>query len=256
LSSLPESIRQLVNLTRLRLNHNNFTIFPKEICQLTNLESLVFYNNNLTNIPKEIGNLTRLESLELQFNKLIDLPEEIGELTNLTYLNLENNNLSNLPKINNLVNLEELHLAENPWTQKIKYDNFPRLSQYSKDRLYELNEEIRLEAPIRRGKTIDLLLQAKQKEIPIQLKNGKISGDAKNYYVLNENNLNSDIMGFLGYEDAKNPKPPARDTYINNAINKAKAESSSDAKGGKRSRKTVRRSVRRTRRSTRRRNKK
>ena len=186
--------------------------------------------------------------LDLDNNKLIDLPEEISKLTNLRILSLSNNRLSNLPKtINKMVNLRELFLDGNPWSKEIEYDDLPNLSGYCKDRLDELNEEISVEAPIRRKETTDLLLQAKQREIPVRLKNGKISGDARNYYELNEEILNSDIMGFLGHSTT-NPNPPSPDTFINNAINKANTKSSSsDAKGGRRrkTRKTVRKTVRR-----------
>jgi hypothetical protein len=65
-------------------------------------------------------------------------------------------------------------------------------------------------------------------------------------------------MGFLGYEDAKNPKPQTYEQIIGDANNNAKiASSSSDIKGGKRSRKTRKGRIRKSRKSkTRRRNKK
>ena len=90
----------------------------------------------------------------------------------------------------------------------------------------------------------------KMPEYNLWKKNGKISGDARNYYELNEEILNSDIMGFLGHSTT-NLNPPSSDTFINNAINNANAKSSSsDAKGGKRRtsrrRKTVRKTVRRS----------
>jgi leucine-rich repeat protein SHOC2 len=116
LTSLPESIGNLRNLSKLVLNNNQLTSLPESISNLTNLSELVL-NNNLTSLPESIGNLTNLSELVLNNNQLTSLPESIGNLTNLSELVLNNNQLTSLPEsIGNLRNLRELVLNDNQLT--------------------------------------------------------------------------------------------------------------------------------------------
>jgi hypothetical protein len=83
---------------------------PEFIGNLTNLTHLSLTNNGLSSIPEFIGNLTNLTHLSLAHNALQTLPETIGNLTNLTHLYLDNNHdLQIIPaSINDLINLKEL----------------------------------------------------------------------------------------------------------------------------------------------------
>ncbi|MDY7004722.1 MAG: leucine-rich repeat domain-containing protein, partial [Cyanobacteriota bacterium] len=115
LTTLPESISQLTNLTWLYLHGNKLTTLPESISQLTNLTWLYLHGNKLTTLPESITQLTNLTWLNLHNNQLTTLPESITQLTNLTQLNLHGNKLTTLPEsISQLTNLTRLDLSENP----------------------------------------------------------------------------------------------------------------------------------------------
>ena len=117
LTTLPEEIGLLTNLTRLRLRKNQLTELPAEIGCLTNLTGLSLAVNQLRALPAEIGRLTHLITLNLSQNQLTALPAEIGRLTNLTILNLSQNQLTALPaEIGLLTNLNRLSLDWNQLT--------------------------------------------------------------------------------------------------------------------------------------------
>ncbi len=117
LSSLPDSIGNLKNLTRLYLRYNKLTELPDSIGNLKGLQELSLWSNKLSSIPESIGVITNLQELSLSNNKLSSLPESIGNLTNLQTLDLAMNNLSSLPNsIGNLTNLTTLYLNNNQLT--------------------------------------------------------------------------------------------------------------------------------------------
>lgn len=66
--ALPAEVRQLKNLERLDLSHNNFTGVPAEVGQLAKLRQLDLSHNKLTGLPYELGNLKELEILDLTGN--------------------------------------------------------------------------------------------------------------------------------------------------------------------------------------------
>src|SRR5690606_18178168 len=114
LTTIPETIGNLTNLTELNLRHNQLTTLPETIGNLTNLMILTMDNNQLTTMPEAIGNLTNLTELILVNNQLTTLPATIGNLTNLIILNLDTNQLSTIPEtIGNLTNLTTLFLSQN-----------------------------------------------------------------------------------------------------------------------------------------------
>jgi len=115
LTSVPEEVWELTNLTILRLSENQLKSLPKEIERLTNLTTLYLYDNQLRSLPSEIGKLTNLTTLNLFNNQLVHLPKEIGFLTNLTFIHLSYNQLVHLPsEIERLTNLTTLYLYDNP----------------------------------------------------------------------------------------------------------------------------------------------
>jgi len=77
--------------TTLDLSGLQLTSVPEEVWELTNLTILRLSHNPLKSLPKEIERLTNLTTLYLSMNQLVSLPEEIGGLTNLTFLNLSYN---------------------------------------------------------------------------------------------------------------------------------------------------------------------
>ena len=97
LTTLPESISDMTQLSVLYANYNQLTQLPDNITNLENLFFLVLSFNEITSLPEEIGNLTNLYWLDMGYNELESLPESIGNLENLVYLWIFNNNLSTLP---------------------------------------------------------------------------------------------------------------------------------------------------------------
>ena len=119
LTNLPDSIGQLVKLTKLDISNNNFVKLPDSIGQLTNLTSLKITRNSLLiNLPDSIGQLINLTELRIDHNSLTKIPESIGQLTNLTKLEIWANRLTQLPNsIEKLVNLNQLCMGNNKLTQ-------------------------------------------------------------------------------------------------------------------------------------------
>ena len=99
LTSLPDTIGELVELRELNLHKNRLTTLPDSIGRLTNLRLLDLVNNKLTGIPTTIGNLNHLEELHLYHNQLASLPVEVGQLSELQKLDLEDNLLTSLPEV-------------------------------------------------------------------------------------------------------------------------------------------------------------
>ena len=97
LTTLPESINQMTQLSVLYANYNQLTELPSNITNLENLFFLVLSFNEITSLPEEIGNLANLYWLDMGYNELESLPQSIGNLENLVYLWIFNNNLSSVP---------------------------------------------------------------------------------------------------------------------------------------------------------------
>jgi internalin A len=117
LTTLPEAIAQLSNLSLLDLSDNQLTRLPEAIAQLSNLSGLDLSDNQLTTLPEAIAQLSNLTVLSLSDNQLTRLPEAIAQLSNLTVLYLSNNQLTTLPEaIAQLSNLRGLYLRNNQLT--------------------------------------------------------------------------------------------------------------------------------------------
>ena len=114
LTTLPESIDNLIHLKYLYIQHNNLTTLPESIGNLIHLQHLNIKHNNLTTLPESIGNLIHLRFLNIQYNNLTTLPESIGNLVNLTDLYIQHNKLTTLPEsFGNLINLKYLYFQHN-----------------------------------------------------------------------------------------------------------------------------------------------
>ncbi len=117
LTTLPDTIGELTQLTTLHLNGNHLTTLPDTIGELTQLTSLHLRYNHLTTLPDTIGELTQLTYLNLRYNQLTTLPDTIRQLTQLTTLDLQDNQLTTLPDtIGELTQLTTLHLTGNQLT--------------------------------------------------------------------------------------------------------------------------------------------
>lgn len=114
LSSLPESMSKLSNLTELNVSRNNLVSLPECIGTLSQLTKLNASNNSLVSLPKYIGTLSQLTKLDVSDNALKHLPEDIGTLSQLTELNVSYNSLTDLPEsIYTLSVLQKLNISSN-----------------------------------------------------------------------------------------------------------------------------------------------
>jgi len=59
LTTIPESVAQLVNLRKLDMRINKITIIPDWLAQLSDLEELNVYGNHITAIPDSLERLTK-----------------------------------------------------------------------------------------------------------------------------------------------------------------------------------------------------
>ncbi|MDP1723710.1 MAG: leucine-rich repeat domain-containing protein [Alphaproteobacteria bacterium] len=102
-------------LNKLNIFHNNLTSLPEAIGKLINLTALYLGGNNLTSLPEAIRKLINLRTLDLGGNELTSLPEAIEKLINLRGFNLLRNQLTSIPaSIKNISNLIVLNLLNNP----------------------------------------------------------------------------------------------------------------------------------------------
>lgn len=138
LSTLPQDLNLLSNLTHLDLEGNNFREIPVQLKNLTNLKSLILRRNQCENFPVLVSELKVLSLLdvsdneieripykltygfpELQIlhyarNNLQTVPEAVADLKSLTFLNLSGNKLQDLGSfISQLTNLQKLVLSYN-----------------------------------------------------------------------------------------------------------------------------------------------
>jgi internalin A len=117
LTSLPESLGKLTQLTILDVSDNELTVLPECLGQLTQLQSLDVMSNQLTELPESLGQLTQLQSLDVMDNQLTELPESLGQLTQLQRLAVSGNRLTELPEcLGRLTQLQSLRAARNQVT--------------------------------------------------------------------------------------------------------------------------------------------
>ncbi len=115
-------------MTELHLSSNQLTTLPDSLGQLTQLTNLDLSNNQLTALPTSLGQLTQLTELRLSYNQLATLPESFGQLKQLQLLILDNNILTTMPEvINQIVNLKGLELDGNQFIDLPKSLNLPNL---------------------------------------------------------------------------------------------------------------------------------
>ncbi|MBN4000763.1 COR domain-containing protein, partial [Nostoc sp. LPT] len=79
------------------LSGNQLTTLPEAIARLQQLTSLDLRDNQLTTLPEAIARLQQLTSLDLRDNQLTTLPEAIAHLEKLTSLNLRDNPIEKPP---------------------------------------------------------------------------------------------------------------------------------------------------------------
>lgn len=101
----------------LRLSNNRIETLPDSLCDLTQLTKLELDGNQIRALPVRLGDLATLTRLELRDNKLESLPDSIAQLILLTQLNCSNNSLTELPAtVSTMLRVEELRADSNRLT--------------------------------------------------------------------------------------------------------------------------------------------
>ncbi|MFD2865378.1 leucine-rich repeat domain-containing protein [Mucilaginibacter antarcticus] len=129
----------LAQLTGINLDQNEIRELPPELLLLPNLRKVSLLGNLIATIPKWIKSVKGLQEMDLSSNVLTELPAELSQLPNLrelilsgnhltaggleplfdmpwlTRLELHRNDISYIdPKVENLANLKELDIGNNP----------------------------------------------------------------------------------------------------------------------------------------------
>lgn len=114
---LPNSIKNLSNLTSFNISNCDRVEFDSLLIQLSYIETLneVWLNENkLYTIPQNIILLTQIEDLWLNDNYLHEIPQGVLRMNNLQYLGLFNNDIEPLNISNgDLPNLKNINLCYN-----------------------------------------------------------------------------------------------------------------------------------------------
>jgi len=110
-NGLDDNIFKLDKLNFLRISQAKLTSLPDTLGCLYNLTSLVLKGNSLTGIPTSLNNLTKLKLLDLSLNSLSSLPP-IPSLTELTTLNLSLNVFSGEFILEGIQNCQKLSLVD------------------------------------------------------------------------------------------------------------------------------------------------
>ncbi|GAM22002.1 hypothetical protein SAMD00019534_051770 [Acytostelium subglobosum LB1] len=115
MTDLPPSIKSLVKLHSLSLDHNQFGHISEHALQeLTRLAKLTISDNRLKCLPLSIRCLLSLIELNVAQNHLDALPDTLCHLASLKKLDISNNNIRRLPAdIGQLSKLAELQLYNN-----------------------------------------------------------------------------------------------------------------------------------------------
>ena len=104
----------LMDLRRLRLDHNRLSHLAPLFYTMKKLEYLNLSHNQLVAIEESIGQMKGLNELYLNVNKLTAIPDQICVLTNLTCLDMEYNRIAHLPlQLSQLKNLRRITLHSN-----------------------------------------------------------------------------------------------------------------------------------------------
>lgn len=111
---IPDSIKQLTNITKLNFESCNLSKLPDWIRNFKALTSLVFECNDEIEVPEWIGNLKQLTTLDLSHNEITQIPDSVAQLTQLKTLSLNGNEFSEIPEqVLKLTHLKEFSIYGN-----------------------------------------------------------------------------------------------------------------------------------------------
>ena len=133
LTSLPDAVGTLVNLTHLSVKGNLLESLPASLWTLPKLQDLDLAYNNIHTLNMETA-LPEVQALDLSFNNLSHVPEMMCNHSNLLSLNMESNSLSAVPDcIGDMESLNMISLSANFLSR------FPRLPLSTVNALLSFN---------------------------------------------------------------------------------------------------------------------
>lgn len=91
-----ESI-QPENVDQIYLKFCDLSSFPEWLPRLQNLTHIQISNNSIDCVPAELGLVSNLQYLDMSDNRLFDFPPVLSLLSNLRYLDLSGNFIETIP---------------------------------------------------------------------------------------------------------------------------------------------------------------
>lgn len=116
LSSVPDVVSRLKNITRLDFSNNSISLVCDAITQMASLTHLYLRNNQITDndLPKDMIGLKSLRTLNLSGNRLTCLPPQVLDIVSLRNLFLGANQIKQVDSgIKRLKRLRLLYLGGN-----------------------------------------------------------------------------------------------------------------------------------------------
>ncbi|QSB27668.1 hypothetical protein [Flavobacterium sp. CLA17] len=106
-------LANLINLTNLQIDYNTFEgPLPSEFSALKKLTFFNFYFNNITDMSV-LSSLNSLQTINSAQNSISSLPPEFAQLTNLSYLAIAGNKISGSLVSLSTLNLTNLYIGSN-----------------------------------------------------------------------------------------------------------------------------------------------
>ncbi len=117
ISSIPDEIAALDNVSFLYFNDNRLSTLPKALAEMDSLVGMYFTANRFEEIPSFVFDMTRLKKLQFSENHIRVLPAEIGNLTELRHFDMSENQIGAIPDtMARLALLRVCDLSNNPFT--------------------------------------------------------------------------------------------------------------------------------------------
>ncbi|MBL4669796.1 MAG: hypothetical protein JKY30_11105 [Flavobacteriales bacterium] len=136
LQQLPEDIEQYINLRFINLSNNpklDLTAAFEQLKNLTNLTVLKLDSNGLEELPSNINHIVLLQNLSLSYNPTLNLDKALKQLSSLTYLtalNLSHNNIVEIPEsVSGLVQLKNIRLSDNNINSSLTYSRLAKIDE-------------------------------------------------------------------------------------------------------------------------------
>ncbi|MBR5231740.1 MAG: hypothetical protein IKW00_05775 [Clostridia bacterium] len=96
-TEFPEEFYTLTQLVYLKVCGWNITSLSDSLGNLVKLETLIINWTNIDSLPESIGNLSNLNYIDISNTEIEALPESIGNLSDLRTLDISNTKIKELP---------------------------------------------------------------------------------------------------------------------------------------------------------------